>query len=60
MKNDIFFVERNIRGVWTIYGRLGVRQYYGYTKKEAERKYREECGKTFFEQERKQNDERRT
>lgn len=59
MKNDIFIVERNIRGAWVIYGRLGVRQYYGYTKKEAERKYREECGKTFFEQE-KDYDKRRT
>jgi hypothetical protein len=60
VNGDIFIVERNIRGALVIYGRLGVRQYYGYTKKEAERKYREECGKTFFEQERKQNDERRT
>ena len=49
MKGDIFLIERNIRGAWVIYGRLGVRQYYYYTKQEAVDKYREECGRTLFE-----------
>ncbi len=42
MKSCIFFVEKNIHGAWVIYGALGVRQYYYYTKKEAMRLYREE------------------
>lgn len=49
MKNDIFFVERNIRGAWVIYGRLGVRQYYYYTKQEAIEMYKAECRKVLFE-----------
>ena len=57
MKGNIFLIERNIRGAWVIYGRLGVRQYYGYTKKEAEKRYLEECEKILFEV---QNDKRRT
>jgi hypothetical protein len=42
MKSIIFFTEKNIRGAWAIYGFLGIRQYYGYTKKEAEKLYRDE------------------
>lgn len=42
----IFFTERNIRGAWVIYGALGVRQYYGYTKSEAQKKYKEEYKQT--------------
>lgn len=41
--SNIFFMERNVRGAWVIYGRLGVRQYYGYSKKQAKEKYLEEC-----------------
>lgn len=48
MRGCIFFAERNIHGAWVIYGDLGVRQYYGYTKREAERKYREECKQKIF------------
>lgn len=36
----IFFVERNIRGAWVIYGSEGVKQYYGYTKARALELYR--------------------
>lgn len=57
MKSNIFLIEQNIRGAWVIYGRLGVRQYYGYTKKEAEKRYLEECERKLFEV---QNDKRRT
>lgn len=49
MDKDVFFVQRNIRGAWAIYGALGVRQYYGYTKEQAIKKYREECRNTLFE-----------
>lgn len=48
MDKDVFFVERNIRGAWVIYGALGVRQYYGYTKAEAIDKYRKECSEKIF------------
>lgn len=46
MKNiydsDIYLIERNIRGAWVIYGSIGIRQYYDYTKKEAKQKYLDE------------------
>lgn len=45
MNKDVFFVERNVHGAWVIYGSLGVRQYYGYTKEVAVRKYKEEAAK---------------
>jgi hypothetical protein len=31
----IDFVEKNIHGVWVVWGIIGIRQYYYYTKKEA-------------------------
>lgn len=39
----IYFAERNIRGAWVVYGLCGVKQYYGYTRKEAIARYRSEC-----------------
>jgi len=48
-KGSIWAVERNIRGAWVIYGALGVRQYYGYTKSEAKEKYKSECVSTIVE-----------
>lgn len=42
-QNIIFFIEKNIRGAWVIYGLGGVKQYYGYTKTEAKKKYIEDC-----------------
>lgn len=39
----IHFVERNIHGAWVIYGLDGVKQYYGYTKSEAIKLYKECC-----------------
>lgn len=44
----IYFPERNHRGAWVVYGINGVKQYYGYTKKEAERRYREEAKKVII------------
>lgn len=43
-----YFSERNIRGAWVVYGINGVKQYYGYTKREAERRYREEAKKVII------------
>lgn len=36
-------VEKNIRGAWVIWGDIGMRQYYYYTKREAIALYRAEC-----------------
>lgn len=47
----IDFVEKNIHGAWVVYGVLGIRQYYYYTKKEAMAMYKKECKeKVFFNQ----------
>lgn len=39
-------VEKNIHGAWVIYGEIGIRQYYYYTKSQAMDLYREEVAKT--------------
>ena len=57
MKDDIFFIERNIHGTWVIYGAIGVQQYYGYTKKVAQAKYRQKCRETLVYEERKDDSE---
>ena len=46
MRSCISFVEKNIRGAWVVWGDIGIRQYYYYTKKEAIRKYKEEAKNT--------------
>ena len=47
--NVIYFVEKNVRGAWVVWGVIGIRQYYCYTKKQAIEKYIEECkSKVFF------------
>lgn len=50
MDKDIFIVERNVRGAWVIYGALGVRQYYGYSREESVQKYREEVKEKILEE----------
>lgn len=45
---DIYFTEKNVHGAWVVYGAIGIRQYYFYTKKQAMMKYREECNKTLI------------
>lgn len=47
--SDIFYIEQNIRGAWVICGRLGIRQYYYYTKQEAIEKYKKELKEKLFE-----------
>ena len=44
-KAQIYFIEKNAHGAYVIYGDEGVKQYYGYTKREATKLYRE-SGKT--------------
>lgn len=41
--NPIFFMEKNPRGAWVVYGDIGVKQYYYYTKTEAARLYKKEA-----------------
>lgn len=41
-------VEQNIHGAWVIYGEIGIRQYYYYTKSQAMDMYRDEVKKTLF------------
>ena len=48
MKNPIFFMEKNIRGAWVVYGELGVRQYYYYTKAQAKQMYIDEYKSTII------------
>lgn len=43
MKGIIYFVEKNIRGAWVVYGVDGIKQYYGYTKKQAVEMYKKDC-----------------
>lgn len=43
MKGIVWFVERNIRGAWVVYGIDGIKQYYGYSKAEAVRRYKADC-----------------
>ena len=43
LRGPIWFVEQNIHGAWMIYGDIGIRQYYYYTKAQATRMYRDEC-----------------
>lgn len=44
----IYFMERNVSGAWVVHGELGIRQYYGHTKREAREKYLEEYNRTIF------------
>lgn len=48
MKGNIYFVEKNIHGAWVVVGVIGTRQYYGYTKKEAIKRYNDEAYKTII------------
>lgn len=49
MKNIIYMVEKNIHGAWAVYGVDGIKQYYGYTKKQAIEMYIRDC-KTIYTQ----------
>ena len=42
-KRIVWFIEKNIRGAWVVYGIEGIKQYYGYTKAQAKQKYIEDC-----------------
>ena len=36
-------IYQTFQGAWTIHGAIGYRQYMGYSKSEAKRKYLAEC-----------------
>lgn len=42
MRKSIEWTEKNRYGAWTIYGCIGLRQYYGMGKREALRRYKNE------------------
>ena len=44
----IYSMEKNYLGAWVVHGELGVRIYYGHTKREAREKYMEEYNRTIF------------
>ena len=46
----IYFTERNTHGAWVVYGIAGIKQYYYYTKKQAETLYKQEATKYFINQ----------
>lgn len=48
LKSRIYFMEKNIHGAWVIYGVIGIKQYYYYTKSQARKMYLEECNRTYF------------
>lgn len=39
----ISMISKTFQGAWAIYGAIGYRQYMGYSKSEAKRKYLAEC-----------------
>lgn len=39
---EVFSVEQNHPNIWTVYGNLGARTYYGVTKNEAKKMYKED------------------
>lgn len=39
----IDLIEKNAHGAWVIYGIIGVRQFYGFTKTDAINLYKTEC-----------------
>ncbi len=36
----IYFIEKNARGAWVIYGANGIKQYYYYTRAQAIKLYK--------------------
>lgn len=47
LRGIVWTVHKNIHGAWVVYGVDGIKQYYGYTKKQAIEKYKADC-KTIF------------
>lgn len=52
-KPIIYFVERNIHGAWVVWGGDGIKQYYGYTKRQAIEKYKQDYNCFYNQKERK-------
>lgn len=44
--NLVWFIDKTFQGAWAIHGQIGYRQYMGYSKSEAIRKYKQECRQT--------------
>lgn len=39
MRNGVFYSEKNENGGITVHGVIGDKQFYGYTRQEAEKEY---------------------
>lgn len=48
MNKRIYFMEKNIHGAYVVHGIIGIKHYYGYTKKEAYEMYLEEVKNTII------------
>jgi hypothetical protein len=48
MKRKIDLIYLTFQGAWAIHGAIGYRQYMGYTKAEAKRRYIAECNEKIF------------
>jgi len=48
MSKLIYLIEKNVHGAWVIYGEIGVKQYYFYTKKNAVSRYIDQCKQTII------------
>lgn len=40
-RSVIWFIEKSFQGAWVIHGKIGTRQYIGYSKAEAVQKYKD-------------------
>jgi hypothetical protein len=49
IKANIYFTERNIHGAWVVYGSEGIKQYYGYTKRQAIERYKQDAKSVYAE-----------
>ena len=48
MNKYIYLIEKNLHGAIVIYGAIGVKQYYYYSKKKAIEKYITDCKREIF------------
>lgn len=46
-KSKIHFMEKNVHGAWVVWGVIGIRQYYYYTKAQARSLYLKEVAETY-------------
>lgn len=50
MRKHIWLIEKNVHGAWVIYGSIGIKQYYYYTKRQAIAQYSRQCEKNIIKE----------